>query len=65
MHSMVSKKIAPWRVRQWKNFAKNGFKGSVTPVIKKSLPFESEKIAFKIIYRHFTLGGALDAQEEG
>ena len=41
-----------------KKFAKNGFIGSVTPIIKKSLPFESQKIAFKMIYRHFTLGGA-------
>ena len=51
----------PWRVPQWKNFAKNGFKGSVTPIFKKSSPFESQKIAFKMIYRHFTLGGASDA----
>ena len=44
-------------VPQWKNFAKNGSKGSVTPKLKKSLPFEPEKIALKMIYRRFSLGG--------
>ena len=28
--------------------AKNGFIGSVTPIIKKSLPYESQKIANEI-----------------
>ena len=54
-----------WRAPHWKNFSKNGFKGSVTPIIKKSSPFESQKIAFKMIYRHFTLGGASDAPLPG
>ena len=44
-----------------KKYAKNDFIRSVTPIIKKSLPFDSKKIAFKMIYRHFMLGGALDA----
>ena len=48
-----------------KNLLKNGFIGSVTPIIKKSLPFESQKIVFKMIYRHFTLGGASDAPPPG
>ena len=41
---------------QWKFFAKNGSKGLVTPNIKKSLPFEPQKIAFKMIYWQFSLG---------
>ena len=44
-------------VHQWKFFAKNVSKGSVIPNIKKSLFFEPEKIAFKMIYRRFSLGG--------
>ena len=40
-----------------KNFAKNGSKGLVKPKIKKSLPLEPKKIAFKMIYWHFSLGG--------
>ena len=37
------------------NFAKNGSKWSVIPNIKKSLPFEPKKLAFKIIHRRFSL----------
>ena len=40
-----------------KTFAKNDSKRLVTPEIKKSLPFEPQKIAFKMIYWHFSLGG--------
>ena len=44
-----------FEVPKRKNFAKNGFIGSVIPIFKKSLPFEPPKIAFKMIQRHFTL----------
>ena len=44
---------------------KNGLIGLVTSMIKKLLPFEPKKIAFKMIYRHFTLRGELDAPLPG
>ena len=44
-----------------KKFAKNGFIGSVTPIIKKSFPYQLPKIAFKMIYRRFTFRRASDA----
>ena len=35
------------------------FKGSVTPIIKKSLSLEPPKIGLKMINRHFSLGGGV------
>ena len=40
--------------------AKNGSKSSVTPLIEKSWPFGPIKIAFKMSYWRFSLGGVLN-----
>ena len=41
--------------------AKNGSKSSVLPWIEKSWPFRPQKIAFKMSYGCFPLGGAFNA----
>jgi len=50
----------PGGVPQWKKFAKNCSKVSVTPKIKKSLPFDPKQIALKMIYQRFSLRGVLN-----
>ena len=40
--------------------AKNGFKSSVTPLIEKSWPLGPKKVALKMSYLRFSIGGGVD-----